>query len=199
VRLNKQNGTNAPEQIFMRSNVAAIDLIWDAAILKTYDKTQRWVLPAMHNNGRELVTMLWRILGNEQDVCDAYQDTFLNLAHYQGGEKPKNIKAYLFRAANNAAVSILRKKIARKKLSNNLAQRQPQNPANRDIDSQNLQENLRYFITRLPEHLRNVITLRDFAEMPYVQIGKMLNISADTARVYRCKALQLLAVWMNRE
>ena len=58
---------------------------------------------------------------------------------------------------------------------------------------------VRLHITRLPEHLRNVLTLRDLAEMSYSRVGKILGISPGTARVYRCKAIQLLAVWMNRE
>ena len=153
--------------------------------------------------------MLWRILGNEQDVCDAYQDTFLQLAHYQGRQKPEHIKAYIFRAASNTAVSMLRRKMAEKRLCRTIAEKpdarlylakQPQNayPLNQ-LDSKHLQETLRYCITRLPEHLRNVLTLRDLAELSYAQVGRILGISEGTARVYRYKAIQLLAVWMNKE
>ena len=31
------------------------------------------------------------------------------------------------------------------------------------------------------------------------QTGRILGISAATARVYRCKAIRLLAMWMNKE
>lgn len=48
------------------------------------------------------------VLGNEQDVADAYQSTFLQLAHVAHGRRPRNLKAYLFRTAANIAVSILR-------------------------------------------------------------------------------------------
>jgi DNA-directed RNA polymerase specialized sigma24 family protein len=40
--------------------------------------------------------------------------------------------------------------------------------------------------------------LRDLAELSYAQIGRILGISPATARVYRCKAIQLLAVWMGK-
>ncbi len=69
----------------------------------------------MQSWGPELVTMLWRILGNEQDVCDAYQNTFLKLAHFEGGRKPEHIKAYVFRSAANVAISMLRRRIAERK------------------------------------------------------------------------------------
>jgi RNA polymerase sigma factor (sigma-70 family) len=69
----------------------------------------------------------------------------------------------------------------------------------KELDSKYLQETLRECIAQLPEHLRNVVTLRDLAELSYAQIGRILGISAATARVYRCKAVQLLAVWMSKE
>jgi len=174
--------------------------LWDFAIPKSVAENQRWVLSAMQKHGRDLVTMLWRILGNEQDVCDAYQDTFLQLAHYKGGRKPVYVKAYVFRTASNVAISMLRRRISEKRrLSLTHAQKEiSPSPAN-ELDSKYLQETLRIYITQLPEHLRNVLTLRDLAEMPYSRIGKILGISPGTARVYRCKAIQLLAVWMNKE
>ena len=68
-----------------------------------------------------------------------------------------------------------------------------------ELDSRLLVEMLRCCMAQLPEHLRNVVVLRDLAELSYTQIGGMLGISPATARVYRCKAIQLLAVWMGKE
>jgi len=183
----------------MLSKTASYGLMLDFAVPAALDQTQQWVLSAMQSHGQELITMLWRILGNEQDVCDAYQDTFLRLAHYQGGQKPQHVKAYLFRSANNTAISILRRKITEKK---NLSQtactpRKAAWPPN-ELDARYMQETLRANIAQLPENFRNVITLHDLAELPYAQTAKILGITEATARVYRCKAVQLLAVRMNK-
>ena len=188
----------------MFDNTVSSGLIWDFAVSRAVDESQRWVLSTMQRYGQELVTMLWRILGNEQDVCDAYQDTFLRLAHYEGRRKPEHIKAYIFRTASNIAISMLRRRIAEARVvgrhfAKEARKRNPENSPTNELDSKCLQETLRCCIAQLPEHLRNVITLRDLAELSYAQIGAILGISASTARVYRCKAVQLLAVWMNKE
>jgi len=174
--------------------------IWDYVGSQTIAGEQRWVLSAIQSNGQELITMLWRILGNEQDVCDAYQDTFLQLAHFEGGRKPSNIKAYIFRTANNIAISMLRRKIAEQnRITKTAGERVEEYSPTKEIDSKFLQESLRECIAKLPEHMRSVLVLRDLAELSYTQISSILNISTGTARVYRCKAIQLLAVWMSKE
>jgi len=187
----------------MAGKAVSYGLIWDFAIAQSIDESQRWVLSAMQRYGQQLVTMLWRVLGNEQDVCDAYQDTFLRLAHYEGRRRPEHIKAYVFRTATNTATSMLRHRSAESRVIGRHFAKEARSgnpvssPAN-ELDSKYLQETLRCCIAQLPEHLRSVITLRDLAELSYAQIGAMLGISAATARVYRCKALQLLAVWMSK-
>jgi RNA polymerase sigma-70 factor (ECF subfamily) len=184
----------------MFSKVISYGSVWDYAASESVAESQRWILSTMHKYGQELVTMLWRILGNEQDVCDAYQDTFLQLAHFEGGQKPDNVKAYVFRVANNVAISMLRRRIAeRNRLPISVTKVKTASSPVKELDSKYLQETLRACIAQLPEHLRNVVTLRDLAELPYSQIGKILGISGATARVYRCKAIQLLTVWMSKE
>lgn len=184
----------------MLDNAVSCGSLWDFAVTETVAENQRWILSAMQKDGPDLVTMLWRILGNEQDVCDAYQDTFLQLAHHEGGRKPKYVKAYIFRVANNIAISMLRRRIVeRNRLSAPAAPAKTAGSPDRELDSRDLQETLRSCIAQLPEHLRNVLTLRDLAELSYSQISRILGISAGTARVYRCKAIQLLALWMNKE
>jgi RNA polymerase sigma factor (sigma-70 family) len=184
----------------MFGKAISYEALWGFVGAESVAADQQWILSAMQKYGPDLVNMLWRILSNEQDVCDCYQDTFLQLAHNQGGCRPRNIKAYIFRTANNIAVSMLRRRIARR---NNLPG--PQTAKNaldspvKELDSRYLQETLRRFITKLPEHLRNVIILRDLAELSYGETGRILDISAATARVYRCKAIQLLSVWMGKE
>ena len=184
----------------MAGRAVSIELLWDVPIPKALEQTQGWVLGAMQQHGRELVNMLWRILGNEQDVCDAYQDTFLKLAHHEHGCRPENIKAYVFRSASNIAISILRHKLVEK---NNIppartTQNNTDSPAG-ELDARYLTETLRAGIAELPEHFRDVVTLHDLGDLPYEQVAKFLGITAATARVYRCKAVQLLAARMRKE
>ncbi len=191
----------------MFGKTVSYGLLWDFAVSEAVSEDQRWILSTMQKHGQELITLLWRILGNEQDVCDAYQDTFLQLAHYEGGQstgcltaKPKHVKAYIFRTANNVAISMLRRRIAeRKRMSTTIVTGKNVTSPAKELDSKYLQETLRCCIAQLPEHLRNVITLRDLAELSYAEIGGILGISVATARVYRCKALQILTILMGKE
>jgi RNA polymerase sigma-70 factor (ECF subfamily) len=154
----------------------------------------------MQKYGHELVTMLWRILGNEQDVCDAYQTTFLRLAHLEDSSRPRWIKAYLFRTASNTAISMLRQRIAEKRTLSGMtyAGSEPR-VCEPDFDTRHLAESLRRYVAQLPEHLREVIMLRDLGELSYSEVARVMRISTGTARVYRCKAVQLLATWMKKE
>jgi RNA polymerase sigma-70 factor (ECF subfamily) len=176
------------------------DLLWAPGLSEAVDVSQRWILTAMERYGSELVTMLWRILGNEQDVCDAYQTTFLQLAHRDDRRQPRHIKAYLFRTASNAAITMLRRRVVESRtLSEMEIRAQRAESTEPDFDAQRLTERLRSLIAELPDPLRSVIALRDLGELPYEEVARTLQISTGTARVYRCKAVQLLAAWMNRE
>ena len=183
----------------MFNRAVSYDLFWDSTACEAVDSSQRWVLTAMQKYGLELVTMLWRILGNDQDVCDAYQTTFLRLAHPDGGRKPRHVKAYLFRTASNTAISMLRRKLVENRVLSGMESLPEHGETGEsDFDSRYLAESLRRHITELPEHLRSVVTLRDLGELSYAEVARTMGISAGTARVYRCKALQLLAAWMRK-
>lgn len=164
-------------------------------------QSQRWILTAMQQHGAALVAVLWRILGNEQDVCDVYQETFLRLAHQENHAKPDNIRAYLFKTASNTAITVLRReqlKVQYQRQFCDNAKTQTTDPAG-FLDTQELQQRLRDAIAKLPDYLSDVVVLRDLAEMPYRQVAQILGITTTAARVYRHKAIKLLALWMSEE
>jgi len=183
----------------MFSKAVSYDLLWDSAACQAVDESQRWIVVAMQKHGHELVTTLWRILGNEQDVCDAYQTVFLRLAYLEDSCRPQWVKAYLFRTASNVAITILRGKQVEKRTLSAMTRADEPQVTERDFDAKYLAESLRHYVAQLPEHLRNVIVLRDLGELSYSEVARILGVSAGTARVYRCKAVQLLAIWMNKE
>jgi RNA polymerase sigma factor (sigma-70 family) len=167
--------------------------------LDQVDQSQQWVLSAMKRFGSDLVTLLWRILGNEQDVCDVYQTTFLRLAHIENRQKPEHIKAYLFRTASNTAISLLRTRASEKKrISQASHEPMPPSTPDHEVSQKQLVDTLRAYVAQLPKHLQDVVALRDLAELPYSQVARVLGITPGTARVYRCKAVTLLAAWMNK-
>jgi len=184
----------------MFGKAVSYDLFWDPAVCEAVEADQKWILAAMQTHGPELVNLLWRILGNEQDVCDAYQTTFLRLAHRQGAQKPRQIRAYLFRTASNTAITMLRRRMAENRTLSDLeVPTDHDRTASNDFDTQQLAESLRRHLAELPDHLRSVVMLRDLGELPYAEVARIMVVSTGTARVYRCKAVQLLAAWMNKE
>ncbi|UCC32089.1 MAG: sigma-70 family RNA polymerase sigma factor, partial [Phycisphaerales bacterium] len=148
-----------------------------------------WIARLIEREGPGILRMLWRLLGREQDVMDAYQDCFCKLAARGQGRDLASAKSYAYRTAANIAIEMLR---VRKRRTAHwpaiVAQRtdaqdaQPGNSGEEDTGGH--LERLRDAIGQLPAHLRNVVVLRDLSRMPYNEVGRTLGIDPATARVY---------------
>lgn len=173
----------------------------DAPSASASDAGHRWVLRLMRCDGPAILRMLWRILGREQDVLDAYQDCFCKLASRGNGCDLANARAYAFRTAANIAIEMLRVRRRRAAhwpaVSAERGQQECAEWQDGNADSPDRLNDLREAIARLPAHLRNVIILRDLCRLAYEEVAGTLGIEPTTARVYRRHAVVKLAELMN--
>lgn len=155
-----------------------------------------WVLRVMRADGPALVRLLWRMLGREQDVLDAYQDTFCRLIGMGDSQSAQPPRGYIFRTAMNIALDMRRRRKVRvdhleaAALARTAALTEP---CLTGTGGQSLLEALREAIEELPQRLRDVVVLRDLAEMSYRDVARILGITGGTARVYRREAIVALA------
>ena len=150
-----------------------------------------WVEQLIKTEGPGILRMLWRLLGREQDVLDAYQDCFCKLTSLQDHRDLVNVRAYAYRTATNIAIELIRLRTRQAVHREAVATRQAGTEAERDAGKENEIEvgQLRDAIGGLPKHLRNVLVLRDLTRMSYKEVGKTLGIEPATARVYRRHAI----------
>lgn len=161
---------------------------------------QGWVLRVMRRDGPALVRMLWRMLGREQDVLDAYQECMCKLMarHERDGRVPH--RGYVFRAAMNIALDARRHRKVRSDQREAVAivRTSLRSESNATCQPPNeLVATLRAAIADLPDRLRDVIVLRDLAEMSYRDVGRTLGLTPGTARVYRREAIKALATRLS--
>jgi RNA polymerase sigma-70 factor (ECF subfamily) len=160
-----------------------------------------WVTRLLDKEGEGVLRLLWRILGVEADVLDAYQDCFCKLATVApGGVKLRNARAYLYRTASNIAIEMLRSRKRRIEHLPGIAEAHlgEDAPAAADAAAEHERiDQLRSAITRLSPHLQQVILLRDLGQLPYEDVGRILGIDPATARVYRRHAVVKLAEWLG--
>ncbi|MFQ5422753.1 MAG: RNA polymerase sigma factor [Phycisphaerae bacterium] len=153
---------------------------------------QGWVLRLMRRDGPALVRLLWRMLGREQDVLDAYQESICKLiAQFErDGRVPH--RGYVFRTAMNVALDARRRRRVRDEHRDAVGRQAASGksgPASRDPSERERVEALRQAIASLPARLRDVVVLRDLAEMSYCDVARALGLTAGTARVYRRQAI----------
>lgn len=155
-----------------------------------------WIVRLIRQEGPGLLRMLWRLLGCESDVMDAYQDCLCKLAGCKNRDRVRNAKAYAYRTASNIAIEMIRSRARRHAHWPAIViERGNAAPVEARPDARDGKQftRLREAIAELPAHLRNVITLRDLGRMPYAEVGKTLGIDPATARVYRRHAVVRLA------
>lgn len=159
-----------------------------------------WVEAVLRADGRGILRLLWRILGDADDVADAFQDCFCRLAGYPKAANLANARAFAYRTASNIAIEMIRVRKRRLNHWPRIVNERVEGlvdagPSSGEAAEQYSLEDgrLRGAIALLPQHLRSVITLRDLARMSYEEIGQILGIGAATARVYRRHGIVRLA------
>jgi len=154
---------------------------------------QGWIRSVMDRCGPAVVVMLWRMLANEQDVLDAYQDCICRVMERGRDGLGRSADRYLYRTAANVAVDMIRRRQLRRRHQAPLGRHLTGvrgAPMSGATESTVL---LRQAIVQLPRHLRELVLLRDLAQMPYRWVASILGITVGTARVYRRQAVLRLA------
>jgi RNA polymerase sigma-70 factor (ECF subfamily) len=164
---------------------------------------ERWILSLLQKDGPGVVAMLWRMLGHEQDVLDVYQGVICQLASRGPKGIGRNRGAYFYRAAMNTGVELIRKRKRDTARRNKLAEAMarcggPVEPASA-LDHVRVVAEIRSAVLSLPNHLRDVVVLRDLAGLDYLSVSKVLGITAGTARVYRRQAIVRLGEMLSEE
>lgn len=173
-------------------SLAAIDL-------SALQSDQAWLLALLRVDGPALVRVLWRLLGREQDVLDAYQDCVCRMLSHAKHENAPPSRAYVFRSAVNIALDMRRQRRVRIEHQEFVARHDSERRAMREPDSRELIDRLRTAIENLPVRLRDIVVLRDLAEMDYRDLTKILGLTNGTARVYRREAVLRLAEQLRDE
>lgn len=166
-------------------------------------ESQQWILRLLRDQGAVVLTALWRMLGTECDVLDAYQTAVCRLTARGQNGVGANPAGYFYRIAINAAIETLRARQRRKAHWPALVDSRASLPAPPNAtaacDQKEDLERMRLAIGELPRHLREVIILRDLGQMPYAEVAKLLGLTAGTARLYRRQAVVRLAELIGEE
>jgi RNA polymerase sigma-70 factor (ECF subfamily) len=162
---------------------------------------QQWIVALLRRQGPIVLTVLWRMLGSEQEVLDAYQTAVCHLAAKGALGIGGNPGGYFYRTAVNVAIDSIRTRRRQQAHWPRLAQMRQQQDvppgAPAVCGEREMLERMRQAICELPRHLRNAVILRDLAQLPYAQVAKMLGIRPGTARLYRRQAVVQLASLMG--
>jgi RNA polymerase sigma-70 factor (ECF subfamily) len=140
----------------------------------------------------------YRLLANQADAADCFQETFLGAVEFSKRQKIKNIRALLIRLATTRSIDQLRRRF---RDSHHFAE-EPESsqvltaasdPAQL-VQTQELTEKLREAVSRLPSQEAKAFCLRYLSDMSYNQIANELGINPNAAGVLLHRAKSKLRI-----
>lgn len=149
---------------------------------------------------RFLENIVGRRGNNAQDIA---QESFLRLCKADTGNiVASEIRFWLFRVARNLALDEIKKANTRARLWNRVTEFVDKPVAVNPEDLLMRGENRRIvleLLSRLPEHQRSALLLREQEEMSYREIALILNVSENKVKVDIFRARERLrALWFER-
>jgi RNA polymerase sigma-70 factor (ECF subfamily) len=130
---------------------------------------------------------VYRLLGNEADAADCFQETFMCALELSRRQRVRNFSALLTRVATSRAINRLRQRIRESQHNSSQVDWPAVSAANpgplQQIQGRELAAKLRQALARLPAQEAEVFCLRHLNDMSYRQIAKELGIKANAAGV----------------
>lgn len=145
----------------------------------------------IHCYQRKIVTVAWRMLGNQEDARDAAQDTFLKAFKYlKSFDTKQDFSGWLYRIAVNSCNDIARKRGGIGQFTSFEAEQQAGNFSdlkNRDdVEAEAIKTQERALINRalksLSEKERAAIVLRDLEGYSTDEVARILGSTQTTVR-----------------
>lgn len=139
---------------------------------------------------------VYRVLGNETDAADAFQETFIAALALEQKQPVSNWDATLRHLASARAIDLLRRRLRDRRDSSGasdwdaIAGSQP-SPENRSEDHE-LVERLRQLVAELPTDQAELYCLRFIHEWSYRQIADQLGMTENAVGV----ALNRIRGWL---
>jgi RNA polymerase sigma-70 factor (ECF subfamily) len=143
----------------------------------------------------------YRLLADESDAADCFQETFLAALEISRRQPVRNIPALLTRLATMRAIDRLRQRIRRNRRQSDIEDCPDMAAGTPDplgqIQDRELAEQLVESLSQLPEQEAGVFCLRHLNGMSYRQIAKEMNIKATNAGVILHRARAKLRHMLN--
>jgi len=137
---------------------------------------------------------IYKYTGNSKNTEDLLQDTFINF--WQAREKlnlQESPLAYLLKIARNLAINEVTRDHSKQLVDiDNESISSIHNDPLKEYERKFLNEELQFWIDKLPEKCRAVFIMSRYEDMSYNEISSSLNISLQTVKNQMNKALTYL-------
>jgi len=147
-----------------------------------------------------LFRVAYRVTNNAEAAEDLCQDSFFRL--YEKNmvfPNPEEAKYWLIRVVKNAALNYAKRKERERKAYQRAFKEDYRQVETGEglLVKKETSEEVQSALEKLPENLRIVLILKEYAEMNYKDIGKVLGISEGNVKVRVFRARERLAVLLQ--
>ena len=151
---------------------------------------------------REMVwRTAYRLLGNEADAADCFQETFISALQLSRKEEVRNWSGLLRRVAITRALDQLRRRVRQKTQSVNLndchSLADDSTRPEQALEDAELGRQLRWALAQLPAEQAESFCLRHLEGLSYRQIARQMGIKTNTAGVLLHRACSRLQELLN--
>lgn len=146
----------------------------------------------VERHGREIFFFLYRLMQASAEAEDCLQETYLRgYQAFDGLDASANFRAWLYRIANNVAMTRLQQRSRQAELlSDEIGSSTA--TVEQQVEQQFQLEQLSRAVRALPHKQRTALVMRKYQELSYAEIGLALEIAPEAARANVYQGLKKL-------